>query len=256
MTDGAGSMNNDLARIGCASLPASQLGALAELRREREVTVTLAGDRAWVRWTPANRPVLERVLPLPGAELYDNRGGLWYRIGDRLPSFGLPIDQGQVESMPLDRAITPLRVEPMGATESAPVPMRLRLVRHGRARPATALRCTLDALGAWSEMAPSALLAGLGVARAGERVMLIGQALPPIIAGERFWGVRVLAPLGFRPDPELPERALRGALGADDNELLLVSSDGVEVIPLDAFEPLTRSGVRLALGVRPGGRPA
>src|SRR5262245_605026 len=127
MTDNVRPMNDDLARIACASIPAGELGALAELRREREVTVTLDGDRAWVQWEPGNRPVLERILPLPGAELYDRRDGHWYRFGHRLPSFGLPIDQGKVESMPLDRAITPVRVEPIGPTDPEPAPVRLQL---------------------------------------------------------------------------------------------------------------------------------
>ena len=41
-------------------------------------------------------------------------------------------------------------------------------------------------------------------------------------AGERFWGEEVFLPLGYRPDPELPESALRTALGAGEEELLIV----------------------------------
>src|SRR5947209_1907634 len=89
----------------CASLPASALAALADLRREPGVTVTPAGDRAWVRWPPGARAVLRRVLPLAGAELYTRRDGLLYRLGHRLPAFGLPPDGGA--SVPLARAVTP-----------------------------------------------------------------------------------------------------------------------------------------------------
>src|SRR5947199_8769895 len=91
--------------LECACLPVSALAGLADLRREPGVTVTLAGDRAWVRWNPASDAVLRRVLPLPGAELYQRRGVLWVRLGHRLPSFGLPIDGG--EPVPLPRPVLP-----------------------------------------------------------------------------------------------------------------------------------------------------
>ena len=37
--------------------------------------------------------------------------------------------------------------------------------------------------------------------------MLRGERLPAIAGGARFWGDLVLAPLGFRPKPDLPEPA-------------------------------------------------
>ena len=70
-------MRPDLDSIHCASVPVAALAALAGLRREPGVTVTLAGDRAWVRWDAApgstSKTVLRRVLPLAGSELYDRR---------------------------------------------------------------------------------------------------------------------------------------------------------------------------------------
>src|SRR3954447_22481255 len=103
-------MGPGLESIECACLPVSVLAELADLRREPDVTVTLAGDRAWVRWSPASEAVLRRILPLPGAVLYGRRGGLWFRHGSRLPSFGLPLDEG--EAMSLDRAVLPSPAHP------------------------------------------------------------------------------------------------------------------------------------------------
>ena len=56
--------------LRCASLPASALAALADLRREPGVTVTVSGDRAFVRWASESGEVLRRVRPIAGVELY------------------------------------------------------------------------------------------------------------------------------------------------------------------------------------------
>ena len=239
----------DLDAIQCASLPASALTALADLRREPGVAVTVSGDRAFIRWDSATVEVLCRVLPLAGVELYARRGGLWYRPGHRLPTFGLPADEG--ESVPLARAVTPTPVRPELPTHILPRPVELELVRDGRVREASALGCGLDELGRWADMAPTARLVALRAATAGDRVLLLGRPLPPIPGAERFWGGRILVPLGFRTDPEIPEPALCGALGAGDDELLVLTHEGAETVPLRSFRTLTRAGVRLALEARP-----
>src|SRR5690242_7899362 len=198
-------MQQDPERIECACLPATRLASLAGLRRVPGVTVTVAGDRAWVRWGPGSAEVLDRVRPIQGVELYVRRGGLWYRLGHRAPTFGLPVDdEGAV---PLDRAVLPLAVrpEPPG---TAPAPVELTLVPDDTARPATALECPLDALARWAEMAPTARLSPLRAARSGDRALVRGRPLPPLAGCRRYWGRTVLAPLGLRPEPGLPEPAL------------------------------------------------
>ncbi len=62
----------------------------------------------------------------------------------------------------------------------------------------------------------------------------------------------MLTPLGFRPDPDLIERAILGALGVSKDELLILGHDACEIVPRDAFGPLTRASVRLSLS---GGLP-
>lgn len=241
-------MPPDIDAIECASLPASALAALADLRRESGVTVTVAGGRAWVRWRPDAGLVLRRVLPIPGAELYTRRDGLWYRHGNRLPSFGLPVDGGT--SVGLERAVIPAPVvpEPPGGEPTQAV--AVRLVRDDRARTPRGLRCTLGEIAPWAELAPTARLASLLAAWDGERVLVLGDRLPPVAGGERFWGGRVLTPLGFRPDPDLPESALGAALGGGTDAILALTGAGVEVVPRAAFRPLTRAGLRLAGGGR------
>jgi hypothetical protein len=230
----------------CASLPLPSLAALADLRREPGITVTTAGGRVWVCWEVGAEAVLRRVMPLPGAELFARREGLWYRLGHHLPSFGLPVE-AEGSAMPLYRAVTPEPARAVAPDEDPPAPARLDLVRDGRVRAATALRCALAVLGHWADSAMTAQLGALTAAWSEGEVMLRGERLPSIAGGARFWGDLVLAPLGFRPKPDLPEPALRRALRVDADALLVLSAEGVEEVPRAAFRPLTRAGVRLAL---------
>jgi hypothetical protein len=79
---------------------------------------------------------------------------------------------------------------------------------------------------------------------------LLGDRLPLLPDSKRFWGSAVLTPLGYRPDPSLPESALREALAISEDEMLLWGHDSVEIIGRRAFTLLTRAGVRLALGAK------
>src|SRR5215207_2668499 len=141
-------LERDLDALQCASLPVSALAALADLRREPGVAVTVAGDRAFVRWASESEEVLRRVRPIAGVELYSRRGGLWYRHGHHLPSFGLLADEG--ESVSLHRAVTPTPVRPEPPAGIPPRPVVVTLVRDGRVRVATALGCGLDEFGRWA----------------------------------------------------------------------------------------------------------
>jgi hypothetical protein len=228
-----------------ARLPLAGLVALADLRGTGGITVIIRGELAWVRWEPAHERVLRRLMVVPGAVLYDLRDGVWYPHGRRLPAFGVPLEMG--EAVGLERAITPLPIEPRWPSESASGPVRLRLVRDDRPRPAAALRCRLGDLTDWVETATTVRLSAVLAAREGEHMMMLGRTLPTIAAGIRFWGDAVLVPLGFRTDPVLPESAVRGSLGLEEDELLVIDEHGCEVVPREAFRPLTRGAFRLAL---------
>jgi hypothetical protein len=108
------------------------------------------------------------------------------------------------------------------------------------------MRCGLAALSAWAETIPSSRFRSLRAAIAGDVVMLLGLRLPSIVEGERSWGTKVLVPLGFRAEPNLPDAAIRRALGVAAEEILLLAPGGFEVIPNHVFRPLTLAGIRLA----------
>jgi hypothetical protein len=229
----------------CARLSADALPFLAELRVRTDVRVLLEGTTAWVFFLAGDREVLHRVLAAEGAQLFEGRAGHWYQPGCHLPTFEVPDSEG---ARSLLGQLTPAPVSPEMPSATPLTPLRLTLVRDGQVRPARALCCPLADLAAWAEHATSRQLAGLeAAADGGARVLVLGEHLPPLHVGDRYWGKTVLVPLGWRPEPELGEEALREACGLGPAELGLLRAEGVEVVDRGALRPLTRAGVRLAL---------
>jgi MoxR-vWA-beta-propeller ternary system domain bpX2 len=276
--------------VRCASIPLEDLSALADLRHEAGIRVTIIGDRAWVYWDDGARSeatrriLLERLLPLAGAEMFLHRDGRWHRPGECLPAFDVPIGDGS-SGAGLDRVILPqpLRLLPPAVDAPRAVPLRLKRDRSGWSRPVTAARCRLADLADWAERVPSTWIESLSGAWCAldadpdrAEVLLLGRAglaareeprppgssrLPALNGGLRFWGRDVLIPLGERTEPDLPERALRDVVGARDDELVVLDAEGPELIPRQAFRPLCRASIRLARAAWPsrpgrgGGQP-
>jgi hypothetical protein len=109
------------------------------------------------------------------------------------------------------------------------------------------VRCYLTGLKQWADLVPSAQLAALRAARFGSWVLLLGSPPPLLPDGERYWGQRILVPLGQRVEPALPESALCEALALRPDEVFLLGASGGEVVSLEVFQPLTRAGTRLAV---------
>ena len=249
--------------VRCARLRANDLRVLADLRGRAEVRVLLVGDRAWVCW-PADSEMLPevlvaRILSLEGVELFTERGGLWYRLGEHLPAFDVPFRDG-ADGVLLDRLLIPGKLSaqrPEGRVGDA---LRTGLVRDNREgfRPATAFQCSLQVLFDWAEQATSSQLGSLQgalrIASDGERedadALVLGAAgeLPLLSESVRYWGTDLLVPVGYRADPDLPDGAFRRIVGAGVGDLVVLDEDGFELIARDAFKPLCRAGVRLARG--------
>jgi len=233
-----------LKEVDCASLPLAGLAALADVRCQRDVRAAVVGDRAWVRWPTGDEQLPLRVLSVPGAELYVERDGRWFRLGSRVPSRGWPA--GAVAE-PLHFLLSPAFPEPVASQAEPLRRCLLTLVRDPHPHPAAAMRCDLSALPAWVERATTADIGAISGVRSGDAVVLLGKKLPVLPASRRYWGERVLAPLGHRLEPALPESAVLAALEAEDETLALFDFEGVELLSFHAFGPLTRAGVRLAL---------
>ncbi len=238
-----------LEHVTCARLPAARLAALASLRRIEGISVVLEGDSAWVFWENEDDRVLRVVLPVEGVELFERREGGWYRPGCRLPRFeSVPVG----EPIPLSQAVFPAGFSVDAPGDRMPGPVPLRLARDGRPRPTTAALGPLAELGRWAETAPSSEIEAVRGAIRGDLAWLLGRSLPPWPGSTRYWGRRVLVPIGFEPRPNLPESTLLEAFGALDREILRLVPEGerlaVEVVPLSAFGTMSRAGIRLALG--------
>jgi hypothetical protein len=227
-----------------ARLPAAALPVLAGLRCTAGVRVRLHDAEAWVTWEPGSDEVLHVVLTVPGVRLYVRRGETWYRHGRHLPAFEVGFDDS---AEPLDRVMVPAAVQPEPPNTVTLAPCRLRLERDDQPRWATALQCRIEDLATWAGGATTDSVEAVMAARSDADVLLLGRQLPPILAGERFWGARVLVPLGFRWKPALPESAVRAALGLREDELAVLRPDSLEIVPRLAFQSLSRAGVRLAL---------
>jgi hypothetical protein len=237
-------MTPSLRDVCCARLPPERLSALAPLRAHSGVEVTLTDGGAWVRWPAGDEEVLRRVLPVAGVELYALRDGRWHRHGRHLPSFDAAPSG---VARPLDRVLLPAAVEPILPPPVAIRPVPVTLAPDARPRRTTALVCGLAELAAWADTTSTARLGALRAARRGARVLLLGDRLPLLTGDERFWGEQVFAPLGWRPEPDLPEGAIREALSVVADEVVLLKATEVEAISRAAFAPLMRAGLRLAL---------
>jgi hypothetical protein len=106
----------------------------------------------------------------------------------------------------------------------------------------------VDRLARWLDTVTTARLTSWQATWNGDIALILGRGLPVVAGCCRFWGETVLAPLGYRPEPALPEYALLEAIGAAEDELVMLQENEVEVIERASFKPLSRSGVRRALG--------
>jgi hypothetical protein len=238
----------------CASIPATALSNLAGFRASPDVQVQVLGDRAWLRWLASSGQVLQLLLPVPGAAFFVWHEGQWYPPDSRLPTSAVPdlMDPSQLHRVLIPEPAQPI---PPGIQLGRPVEVVLR--RSERPRACTALWCRLAELASWADTATADEIAEVSAARSGEDVLLRGNRLPASPRGERFWGRDLLVPLGYRPVPDLPERDLCAALGVGEDEFALLRPAGgpgneggpaaLELLPAEAFEPLTRAAVRLAL---------
>jgi hypothetical protein len=235
------------ADVRCASLPPGLLEALAAVRAVPGVRVLQTAQRLWVSWNGDER-VLRAVMSLPGVTLYAARDGTWQRLGARLPAFEVPAEG---DYRPLHDVLFPAPAHPVPApAEDAQrwVKQVIRLAPDDLPRATSALLIGLDAFLAWADTVPDARLRKLRGALSGTELFVRGTRLPLLAGGRRFWGERVLRPVGMRLEPDLPESVVRQAVRVNDDELFVLHADGRgEAIPDAALQPLARAALRRAV---------
>ena len=228
----------------CASLPHAALSALAELRCRQDVQVSLAGERAWVRWNGDCAAIIQRLLPVAGARFFGQRDGDWFELGHFLPCTAEPPSDHPAR---LDRVLIPeiLRSQQPEPLTIEPVPMRL--VRDDRYRPATALLGQIVDLAAWADSATTRQLESLSAARFESQCLVVGDRLPALPRSTKLWGRTILMPLGLRIDPALPESALLDVLGAAKEDLVIWRKETTEFVKRSVLRPISRAALRLAV---------
>jgi hypothetical protein len=245
-------MTDALASTSCARLPAASLGRLGALRACPDLRALAAGEHLWLFWPAGQAELARAILAVGGAELLSHEAGTWRRLGAHLPAFDVP-DPAQARA--LSSLLFPAPVTPVPPGERAWQPVALTLVRDASPRAASALRVSLGELGRWADGATTHALEAVQGAVQGDEVLLRGPRLPAL-RGERYWGQQILLPLGYRAEPALAEGVLRSALGLQAGEVALLTHEGAEVIPQEAFGPVTRAAVRLAVARRSSGEGA
>ncbi|WP_422926616.1 hypothetical protein [Singulisphaera sp. PoT] len=239
-------MPSPLDDVSCACLPSKDLVAMADLRHLSGILVAQIGDLAWVRWNPKEHPVLNRVLPISGVELFIQRGGQWYRPGHRVPAFDVSIDPS-AEQRPLASVLFPAPITGSPPPGRLPSPAPLSLVADDEMKTTTAIVCDIETLSGWAESVFSHRIENLVGARCSQRVIVRGAELPAIEEALRFWGNRVLVPLGWSVEPDLTELVLCHALNLALGEIAIFQDEGIEIVPGSAFRNLSRASIRLAL---------
>ena len=232
------------ANICLASLPPEGLVALTEVRAVPGVMVLHQSTQTWVRWEAGDERVLQRVLPVPGVALYSFREGHWYRLGGHLPAFEV-VAEGDFQ--PLAQALFPAPVQPL-APQAGPWPkITLALRPEAQARPTTAMICPLKEFLLWMDAIPSSRLTALQAARNGASVFVLGPRLPLLPSAQRLWGDTVLKPLGSCLEPDLPEPVVRECLDLSEEDLLIITEKGADVLCRSDLRPLNRASLRLAM---------
>jgi hypothetical protein len=235
-------MKSHLHEASCAAMPVSALGNLGALRACPDLHGLIEGDRLWLFWPAGETELARAILALGSAEMFHRQASEWRRLGEHLPIFHVPDPDS---ARPLSSLLFPAPVAGIPPGEPEWRPASLDLLRDDSARPASALLTTLEELARWADSATSHQLSEVRAASCGSDVLLQGARLPAL-AGPRFWGKRVLVPLGYRLAPALDEGVLVEALRLQADEIALVTEAGVEVIPGSSSGPVTRAGVRRA----------
>ena len=194
-----------------------------------------------------------RLLPLEGVELFTERGGRWYRLGEHLPALSVPFHDGE-EGVGLDRVLIPGKLSAQRPSECLPESLRVAVVPEERHDVRPGDRHEVFARGAlsiWAEQATSLQISndckepggkprGIGARGRSVGARHAGKVAPSYGRACGTGGPSCWFRWDFAPDPELPAQAIRAVVGAGDGDLVVLDDAGIELIPLDAFQPLSR----------------
>ena len=236
-------MNLSVSRIARARIPLFALPLLARLRCHPGIRISFHGGHVWLQWPSEDDSVAEQLIPIGGVQFFAERHGKWYSTGSRLPAYDLPATE---PSSPLDQILLPPSEERQPPVAGTIEPIQIRLVADAQPRPTSVLLCSLAALAKWADRVPSAQIEQIRGAISESRVLLAGTNLPFLAGNQRFWGQRVLVPLGARCEPVVSETHLLEAWGVNADEWVLFDGTHAEILSSQALMPLCRASIRRA----------
>jgi len=230
--------------VCCARIPRDSLALLACLRIEPGLRACLTEQHAWLRWDAGNERVLRAVMPIHDALLYCFHDGRWHRFGHALPDFEFPID---LHYQPLAHLLFPMPVQPIPVPATSWQALRMTLERDDRPRATTAMRCTLQALSAWSDTVGTQRLASLRAVVQRDEMLILGRDLPILENACRYWGHDILIPIGYAPSIAIAESVLRESGHVADEDLFVWEPQRTMTVPRASFTAMSRASLRLCM---------
>lgn len=229
------------------------LRSLSHLRAQSDLLAHHAEGRIWLRWPARLRSITQLIQALTDAKLLHPRAWGWCE-----GSSGFAVETPDLTIFqPLAVVIHPQALpEGDGAHRSnlpAAAKVELSIIPSTQQHPASAVLLPLTRLYALLRATPETLWKHLGVAWHKQQALVrtsVGQALRldvPPQNSQRFWGERVLVPLGWQLSVDAAEPVTLRLIGAKANEIALVQHKGISLIPEACFAPASRAGLRLAI---------
>src|SRR4051812_35375307 len=103
-------MNPALIECRAARVPRAAWASLGSLRCRRDLQIIEMADSLWIQWESEPLPVVETLLPIPGAIFYRRRHARWCALGAGLPDFADPFPG---KPLPSSRVIQPAPFTPL-----------------------------------------------------------------------------------------------------------------------------------------------
>jgi hypothetical protein len=231
-------------KITTARIPLASLKSLAHLRHRSDITVSLDDHgNAWIHWLQSAiaEEVMLALRPLTDVSFYYREANTWYTRGSGFPAKITPPNQ---PGLALAKLLFPEKMTSQSPENKAFARITPVLSRGGQTCPASAMRLPFASLHAWVNHATSAQIHALHGVYEADQVWLLGQHLPAASQGMRFYGERLLLPLGYQLQPMLPVESSLALVNASERDVVFWSHDEIRVIPREEFAPLTRAGVR------------
>ena len=216
------------------------LHAADRLRILPGIHAAIGIDRAWLRGERLDDALDSELRLVPGAELFH------LVAGERLIPRGRQVPTGLLPTaswLPL-RDLLPLTCATR-ATAAAVMPTSLMLVPGADEAPTVGLLLPWAAWRTWVDHAPAHRLVPLRFACSTTRqALILGEPLPPL-PGLALWSFGAcLLPAGQTLAPRMRPEWLARRLGLAAGERALITTTAWQLLPADAFQPVTRAAVR------------